>query len=329
MTGQNSAAGPSYAKSGWIEAGVYAFIVGLLSLVYAIGVRLGVHTIAFILYAMVFSALAIVAITGPGSEARAIMLYPTSWVIGMAIILMEVFYYLILTFVSPAHGNVLVRIGIPIALLAGWLVFARRPARLAGLAAAVIVVAIVYVVMISPEAARLPTGLCGLLCGVIMVVRGFAAEVHPWNRAARTPFDKLRVTGLLLLVTSVISLALTVLASGVIAAGLMPPLRIVPTLAELMHLPTILLGGLLGGLLLTAMSYLGFSVVLKIGTENLMAMMAFTPLTSWIFQEIGVALGLISVPSPDVRLISAMVVIIASVLTILWSGRIARAAARR
>ena len=41
------------------------------------------------------------------------------------------------------------------------------------------------------------------------------------------------------------------------------------------------------------------------------------------------ALGLISVPSPDARLISAMVVIIASVLTILWSGRIARAAARR
>ena len=33
-------------------------------------------------------------------------------------------------------------------------------------------------------------------------LRGFSAEFHPWNRRARTLIEKLRITGLVVLVTS-------------------------------------------------------------------------------------------------------------------------------
>jgi hypothetical protein len=154
-----------------------------------------------------------------------------------------------------------------------------------------------------------------------MVVRGFASEFHAWNRAARTVREKLRVTGVLLLVTSGMGLALAALAATAIAAGALPPARIVPSAREMLHVPTILLGTLAGGAVLALMNYLNFSSVVKIRTENITAIMAFSPATTWLFQELGVAAGLISAARPAPALIAAMIAIIAAVLVIFWAGR--------
>ena len=60
-------------------------------------------------------------------------------------------------------------------------------------------------------------------------LRGFAAEFHPWNRNARTIFEKLRVTGLVVLVTSIASLLLAGGCTLLVALGVLPPIRMVPT----------------------------------------------------------------------------------------------------
>ena len=109
--------------------------------------------------------------------------------------------------------------------------------------------------------------------------------------------------------------------------GLLPATGLVPTVAQLLHVPTILLGTLCGGAMLTAMAYLGFSSVVKINTENLTAMLAFAPVTAWLFQVIGVAAGLIVAESLDPRLIGAMAVLVAAVLLIFWAGHRARTGA--
>ena len=71
----------------------------------------------------------------------------------------------------------------------------------------------------------------------------------------------------------------------------------------------------------TVMNYLSFSSVVKITTQNLTAMMAFSPVATWAFQELGVALGLISAVRPEPRLLAAMGTFIAAVLLIFWAGR--------
>ena len=50
-----------YPISGWIEAGLYVFAIAFLSLAYVVGHRLGAHPIAFVLYAMLVSALVLLA----------------------------------------------------------------------------------------------------------------------------------------------------------------------------------------------------------------------------------------------------------------------------
>ena len=315
---------PSYAMSGWIEAAAFVICIGVLSLVYAIGHSFGAHPIAFILYATLASALATLAFTGLGSDAVAIMLHPTSWIVGMAIILIEVFYFMVLAHVSPAHGNLMLRIGIPIAMVSGWLLLRRRAPAFAVAGGVAIVAATAFVIGITSPAARWPMAAFGTLASVFMVVRGFASEFHPWNRTARTVRDKVRVTGIVVLVTSLMSLTLTAVATMAIAAGILPPLQFIPSAAQLLHAPTILLGSLAGGAILTLMMYLNFASVVKITTENLTAMMAFSPVTAWAFQELGVMLGLIAVNRPEPRLIAAMFVFVASVLLIFWAGQRAR-----
>ncbi|HEU4379284.1 MAG TPA: hypothetical protein VFR73_11985, partial [Hyphomicrobiaceae bacterium] len=68
MTEQKSVA-PPIPVSGWIEAGIYVVSIGVLGLIYAIGHQIGAHPIAFILYAMLVSALMLLAATGPGPQA--------------------------------------------------------------------------------------------------------------------------------------------------------------------------------------------------------------------------------------------------------------------
>ena len=66
------------------------------SLTYVIGHQIGAHPIAFILYAMLVSALVLLAATGPGPDAMRIILAPQSWLVGVGTIGMEIFYYLLL-----------------------------------------------------------------------------------------------------------------------------------------------------------------------------------------------------------------------------------------
>ena len=66
----------SSAWSGWGEAFAYVWVIAVLNLTDVAGQRLGVHPAAFILEAMLVGGFALIAIAGPGHQARMIMLAP-------------------------------------------------------------------------------------------------------------------------------------------------------------------------------------------------------------------------------------------------------------
>jgi drug/metabolite transporter (DMT)-like permease len=235
-------------------------------------------------------------------------------------ILLEVFYFQALTYVPPVHGNVLLRIATPIAMVAGWLLLRRRAQPLAIVGAVAIVVVTLFVIAVTPPDVRWPMAGMGTLAAVCLVTRGFAAEMLPWNRSARTVRDKLRVTGLIIFVTSMLSLVVAAIVAAAVTAHVLPPSPLVPTAAQMLHMPTFLLGGLTAGAVFTLMMYLNFASVVKITTENLTAMMAFSPVTAWAFQALGDVLGLIRAPTPEPPVVAAVVVCIGAVLLIFWAS---------
>jgi drug/metabolite transporter (DMT)-like permease len=312
---------PRYPLSGWIEAGCYVIAIAILTVTYVVGHQLGAHPIAFVLYAMLASAVVLIAYTGFGTDAREIMLAPQTWLVGAGTIGMEIFYYLLLAHVAPAHASLVVRLAIPAAMLTGFLLFKRRPPNLAIIGVLIVLAGIVPLIVTVPGDHRLPVIASGLASAVAFNMRGFAAEFHPYNRNARTVGEKLRVTGLIVLVSSIASIFAAGAGALAIGLGLIPPSPLVPSLADMVHVPTILLGTLVGSVILTAMAYLGFSSVVKITTENFTATSAFTPVATLLVQVAASATGLIPSYALDWSLLPAMAVVIAGVFLILAAAR--------
>ncbi len=307
--------------TGWIEAGVFVLTIGVLGFAYVVGHQIGAHPVAFILYAMTVSAIAILAIVGPGPDARAIMLAPQSWLIGFGTIGMELFYYWLLRYVPPADGSLVTRLMIPAALVAGWALFKRRPSNLTLTGAAIVCLGVLPVFAYVAPAHMLPVILATLGCALAFDVRTFAGEVHPWNRNARTVTDKLRITGLVVLITTVTGIALAAVAALLIGLGAIPAFAMMPSPAQMLHVPTILLGALVGSVIHTAMAYLSLSSVVKITSENFAAATAFTPVSTLVVQWIAGMLGLIPLFLVDAKLLTAMAIVIGGVFLMLRGAR--------
>ena len=306
---------------GWIEAGLYALMIGVLSVAYAVAAAYGAHAVVFILYSLLISASALVAYTGFGDNARAVMLTRESWIVGIGNMVVEGGYAILLSYVTPAEGSLLIRLSIPITLLIGAIVFGRRPALLAW-AGAGLVGAVVLVLLSGIEAGTaVPVFACAMACALAVGIRAFASEFHEWNRAAKTIFEKIQVTGIITLVTAIAGSATVGALMTAIHFNVLPATPLLPTPAALIHMPTILLALFVGGALFTAMTYLSFSCVLKIRSENFIATSAFMPVTALLVQIPAAAIGLITLPPFDWRLLPAMLVAIVGVMLIIWGNR--------
>jgi drug/metabolite transporter (DMT)-like permease len=309
--------------SGWVEAFLFVLAIGFLGFAYVVGHQVGAHPIAFILYAMTVSALVILASTGLGPDARAIVLAPQSWLIGFGTIGMELFYYWLLRYVPPADGSLLARLMIPAAVLTGWMLFARRPSHLTLIGAAIVCLGVAPVLAFIDAAHVAPVVIATIGCALAFNLRTFAGEFHPWNRNARTVMEKLRITGLVVLVTALTSLGLAALGALSTSLGMLPSLALIPTGREMLHLPTILLGALVGSVIHSAMAFLSLSAVVKITSENFAAATVLTPIATLVVQWIAGKLGLIPLFLIDAKLLVAMAIVIGGVLLMLRGSRLA------
>lgn len=321
LSTQSRAITRSQIVTGWIEAALFVLAIGLLGFAYALGHQLGAHPIAFVLYAMVVSAVALLTATGLGPDARAIILTPQSWLIGFGVIGMEISYYLLLRYVPPADGSLLGRLMIPTAVTIGWFAFGRKPSKLtlAGAAIVCLGVAPILVGVNAEHRAAIIAATAG--CVFAFNLRTFAGEFHPSNRKARTLMEKLRVTGLVVLVTAASSVVLAAFGAVLVATNVLPPTNLLPTATQMLHLPTILWSALVGSAIHTAMAFLSLSCVVKINSENFAAATAFTPVSTLAVQCTAGMLGLIPLFAITPLLLPSMTIVIAGVLLMLWGSR--------
>ena len=330
MMQQASSPPPAAASiSGWIEAGLFILTITLLNLSYVAAHALGAHPIVFLVYAMLIAAVALVVVAGPGPEPIRVMLAPLSWVVGGGIIGMEAFYYLTLWYVTPAEASVLTRLAIPVSMMMGYAV-ARRPTALALVGAGCVIAGVVWLSSSIPKERAIPGLALAMACAIIMSTRTYATEYHPWNRRAVTVTDKMRVTGLVLLSTSIAGTLLVAALMVAAGVGLFRPGTWLPAAQQFLHWPTFLVSLLVGAMVLTAMQYLSFSSVVKIGTQNFIATTAFTPLVTLAAQELVVAAGWLPPMPVEWQILPAMAIVAVGVFVIILAGRstVAPASAR-
>lgn len=306
--------------SGWIEAGLFVLAVSALNVLYAYAAATGAHVTVFVLVAMAATAAAMLALSGMGGDAKSVIAHRASWVYGIASVGLEAIYFVLVGITSPAEASLTARLSVPASLLVGRLVFRARltPGQVAG--ALVVIAAVVPIfAWVAPEHRDAAIWL-GTACALTVAIKTYASEYHPWNRRTTDVTEKIRITGLVVLATTVLGAGVTAAAMQARAAGLVGEHALIPAPADFAHLPTLALALLAGAPILFAMSYLTFSSVVKIGTPNFLATSAVTPLTAYAMQLIAAATGLIVAPRFDATLLAPILAGIAGVLLIVWSG---------
>ncbi len=307
--------------NGWIEAALFVLSISLLNIIYTSASQNDVHVLVFVAQAMFFASVGMLAYTGLGDDWRKVVMHPISWLFGVSAVALETTYFMLLSYMAPAEATLTVRLTVPISVLIGWLFFSRRIDWLMLLGLGIIVAAVVPIFDGLAPDATIPAVIFGCLCSLVVSIKTFCSEFHPWNRHAKTITEKMRVTGLVVLTTTIVLFVFIFTGVSLIFNGVIPQTPMLPTLSQLTHDHAFYLSIIFGAPLLVAMNYLTFSSVVKIRTENFLAMSAFTPLIAWIFQVLAEEAGLISTPLMGWRLLPLTAVGIVGVFIVIWAGR--------
>jgi drug/metabolite transporter (DMT)-like permease len=302
--------------NGWVEAGLFVLAISALTVVYAIAQQAGAHIVVFILYAMGFAAAGMLALTGLGEAPLKVAFARESLIFGWSTVLLEAFYFLLLGVLTPAETSLSLRLSVPVSLLVGWLFFRREMTGRLWLGSVIIVAAVVPILMGVDADVRVYAGLLALICSLVVAVKTFASEFHPANRAARNLSDKLRVTGLVVLATSLIGATIVLPLVLLAAAGVIPQGSIIPPVVAFSHVPTLITAIVVGAPVFVAMTYLTFSSVVKIGTESFLATSAFTPFSVLAIEILAAAAGLLTLETFDMRLMPFIALGIIGVLIV-------------
>jgi drug/metabolite transporter (DMT)-like permease len=308
------------AATGWWEAFAFVWVIGFLNLTYAAGIALGVHPTAFLLEAFLFGGISLVLIAKPGENAHKIIFAPQTWAYGAATIVGEIFYYVMIVFVPPADASVFMRVTILLTIVLGWLVVGRRITGLRGLGMVIVLIGLLITGYFFPATHDPSFIAVTLASAAFMSVRNLLAEFHPWNRRAKTVIEKMRVTGLVVLTTSVVGLVVAFLLAVLVAYGLLPPLPALPPAGQFLALPTVALALTMGCVIITMMQYLMFSSVVKITSENFFAVASLSPLTTLILQEGAARFGLVGAAAAGWGILPFMLLILVGNLLIAWRG---------
>jgi drug/metabolite transporter (DMT)-like permease len=306
--------------SGWLEAFAYVWVIAILNLTFAFGKHWGVHPTAFILLAMLIGGVALVVIAGPGSNPWRIVSTPMTWAYGAATILTELTYYLMILQVPPADTSVFMRLNIATSVLIGWLLLGRTVPRSRLLGIAVICAGILAAFAFIPGAQTPAFVATTVACAIVMALRNVSAEFHPWNRSSKTVIEKMRVTGLVVLTTASTGVVMALVIALLTQHGYFPRNAALPTFADFVHGPTVVLALLVGCVLITVMQYLMFSAVVKITSENFFAVMALTLPATLLLQEAVAGLGLAGIKPGAWYVLPYMLIILLGTLLIVWRG---------
>lgn len=303
--------------NGWLEAGLFVLAISALTVVYAIAQRSGAHTLVFTFHSMAAAAAGMLAITGLGSDALKTIRARQSWFYGAAAIGLEGLYFALVGVIKPAEASLSLRLAVPVSIVFGWLFLSRVLTAKLALGGFIIVAAVLPIFWALHVSLAIPALVLAISCALLITIKTFASEFHPSNQRAQTAFDKLRITGLVVLSTALLGAAFLVSAVVLTQFGFLPRTPLIPEPSAFWHLPTLLFAVFGGAPIFVSMTYLTFSAVLKIGTERFLASTAFAPFTAVALETLAARFGLLSLPHYDWQLMPLIVLGIVGVIIVI------------
>ena len=274
-------------------------------------------------FSLFISAAVLLIIAGPGNLGVATLRDVYTWLYGILQVVYGISEVYMFSLLTATEGNFLQTIITPIALITGFAIFGRRPSKMDYLMNAIILLAIAYMAAHVSGPTKFLALLSVVVSALLYVFRGVVAEIHPTSNKSEGVRDQCRVTGFVLLVTSLLFMGSYALA-GYCLGIIMPnhSLMALPSLDAFTHTPALIAAAISGIFIVAPAKYLYFYTSRHINSDNYTIIAAITPLFAFIIELPLAQFHLIDISAFEGQdMVAGLIIIAAAVVMAIYRSK--------
>ncbi len=162
------------------------------------------------------TGIVLLSIAGKGENSLKTILSARSWLYGIFQILKNLTMVAAFFFVAATEANLIINIEIIISILLSWALLHRKPLKSDYVSITLILFGIITIIAHLDSSVRVPAALLLFFSGFCTSIRTIIAEIHPENKAQMTIKDRCRVTGFVIIVTSITFIAVLMALSFIV-----------------------------------------------------------------------------------------------------------------
>lgn len=254
-----------------------------------ISIEYNIHTLVYASSVMLAASVGMLMIAQVGALTKDTIADKSTWVWGICQVLSNVVLIALFTFITSTEGALMTRISVLAGFVISFFYANRIPSRHDIVSILLIVGGVIAIAVNLPEEVKAQSITLMLLAGLIQAIRLYVAENHKQNIKAIKTRDRVRVTGLILGITSLMFLAVS-FAFALIKdySGLDTALvQAFPSMADMLN-PWMILASIPVGLIIVGyMKYAEFHASKHIKSENFLVLTALVPVVTLAFEWIG------------------------------------------
>ena len=267
---------------------------------------------------MLAGSMAMFAYSGSGSLTKDSLIDPRTWLYGLMQIISSILLMILFTITTSTEGSLLSRFSIIFAFLFSLIFLNRKPQAIDLIAIAIVFASISIILSGLPSDIFKVSLILMVFASLTQAIRSFMAELHKANNTAKTVKDEVRVTSVVLFLTSSSFLMLNFIIA--LIKGYLPEhtqfLSIMPSLNDFAVKETLYMSAIVGVVVVGGMKYMEFVSVKIIKSEMFLLIAAIVPAITFGFENVASTFTSMSVSEiSENDIYAGLLLITGSVLT--------------
>ena len=286
-------------SKGYFFAFVAVLIFALTDVLsrYAVTV-LNANTAIYACLSFLCASVVLIVIAGPGYGGMETLKEPRTWLYGVLQITMSVIEIFVYSLITTTEANLLFRAAVLITIPAAWFFFNRKPIASDWIGSGIIAAGLLYIAMTLPEDIRAIAVTSVIALSIVFTIKAFVMETHSTASEHSPIKDRCRVTGYVLLVSSMCFILLFI---GMAYAKQFMPIEqqalfsSLPSAADFKDVNTIVFSVFVGVFVLAAGMYYYFYSTKLAKAEGYMIAACLLPIFTLVMEYLASWMGYLDI----------------------------------
>lgn len=263
---------------------IFYIIIRLTSNAYEI------KPIMFTVISLIMTSLVLSLAAGPGKYAIESIKSKDSWKYSITLIISYIADIYLIKYVSGTEAGIFNRMAIPVSILLAFLLLKRKPSKIDLFGMSIVCFSLFLLFQLQNADSINYIIIFVILIAISRSIMYMTSETHKQADIANKEGlfrDQLRVIAFVSFIAAImflfLSLSISILKTNY-SNNIIDTFTFIPTIDNFVNMPSIIIGIITGLFIAPINRYLKWSATYKIKAENVLAILAFTPIFTLIFE---------------------------------------------